>query len=222
MILEKYKEILDKSRNRILELGNDVLTAYELYMEAFKDNDITKADEARKLLKNSHNKNSKIDNEILKTLALFSPEAKDLRVLIAHLKIASELTRISDYIQSAAKNTKMQLASEISIEELKNDTTLYMKSAKKSLQFAIESIQMTSEENLEELNRKINVEESKCDDIHSLLEHSIIQQICILPENATDYISFLKNMRKLGRISDRSLNIVTLSYFAIKGGKLKL
>ena len=35
-------------------------------------------------------------------------------------------------------------------------------------------------------------------------------------------VEFIKTMRKLERISDRSVNIVKLAYFAQKGGKLKL
>lgn len=222
MMLENYKEILEKSRKRVLDLGNDVVMAYDLSVEAFRDNNPEKADESRSLLKNSHERNSKIDNEIIKTLALFSPEARDLRVVIAHLKIASELTRISDYIRACSKNTKMQITSEFSIEDIKEDTLAYMQSAAKSLKAAVESIKVDSEETLEELYREVNVEECKCDDIHSILEQTIIQKVCVIPEKAIDYISFLKSMRKLERISDRSLNIVKLSYFAIKGGKLKL
>jgi hypothetical protein len=49
-----------------------------------------------------------------------------------------------------------------------------------------------------------------------------MEQICMTPEMAKDFVIFLKSMRKLERISDRSLNIVKLSFFAQKGGKLKL
>jgi len=221
-MLGNYKEILDKSKNRVLDLGNDAIQAYHLLLDSFRDRDASKADEARNILKNAHNHNSKIDNEIIKTLALFSPEARDLRVVIAHLKIASELTRISDYIRACAKNTKLQITAEFSIEDIKEDTQAYMQSASKSLQVAVKSIMVGSEEELEELYRDVNVEESKCDDMLSVLEQSVIQKVYLNPEQAEEYISFLKSMRKFERISDRSVNIVKLSYFAIKGGKIKL
>ncbi len=221
-MLRNYKEILDKSRNRVLDFASKILEACELTTEAFRDGDIQKANRAREMLKNSHNINSKIDNEIIKTLALFSPEAKDLRVVIAHLKIASELTRISDYVRSCAKSIKMQIGGEFDLSSLKDDTSAYMLSTKKSLASAIESLKTDSIERLEVLYRTVNVEESKCDDIHSILEHNAMEQICLTPEMAKDFILFLKSVRKLERISDRSLNIVKLSFFAQKGGKLKL
>jgi len=221
-MLKNYKDILDKSRSRVLDFANDILCACDLAFDSFKQGDEKKANEARVMLKNAHNVNSKIDNEIIKTLALFSPEARDLRVVIAHLKIASELTRMSDYIRSCAKSIKMQISGEFDLSSLKDDTMSYMLSTRKSLESAIKSIKTDSVEKLEELYRVVNVEESKCDDIHSILEHNAIQQICITPEMAKDFVIFLKSMRKLERISDRSLNIVKLSLFAHIGGKLKL
>jgi len=221
-MLKNYKDILDKSRNRVLDFANDILCACDLAFESFKQSDEKKANKAIAMLKNAHNINSKIDNEIIKTLALFSPEARDLRVVIAYLKIASELTRISDYIRSCAKSIKMQISGEFDLSSLRDDTISYMLSTRKSLESAIKSIKTDSVERLEDLYRAVNVEESKCDDIHSILEHNAMQQICITPEMAKDFVIFLKSMRKLERISDRSLNIVKLSFFAHIGGKLKL
>ncbi len=221
-MLKNYKEILDKSRKRVLDFASMILEACELTMDAFKNGDIQKANDARELLKNAHSINSKIDNEIIKTLALFSPEARDLRIVVAHLKIASELTRISDYVRSCAKSIKMQISGEFDLSTLRDDTMAYMSSTQKSLYSAIESLKTDSNSRLEELYRAVNVEESKCDDIHSILEQNTLEQICLMPEMAKDFIVFLKSMRKLERISDRSLNIVKLSFFAQKGGKLKL
>ncbi len=221
-MLQNYKEILKKNQKRVLSLAEDVLKAYELAYEALKESDIEKANSARDMLKDAHDKNSKIDNEIIKTLALFSPEARDLRVVIAYLKIASELTRITDYIRSFAKKVKVQISSDLELGELRDDTISFAGSAYKSLSASISAIKTDSEDELENLYRKVNVEESKCDDILSLIEKKLIEQICLLPENASELISFLNGLRRLERISDRSVNVVKLAYFAKKGGKLKL
>ncbi len=221
-MLQNYKEILEKSKRRVLVLAEDLLKAYALSIEAFEQSDIEKATQARAMLKDAHDRNNKIDNEIIKTLALFSPEARDLRVVIAHLKIASELTRISDYVRNYAKNVKMGISGDFEIEALKEDTSAFNQSTYKSLEAAVNAIQADSEEALENLYREVNVEVSKCDDIYSILEQNIVQQICVTPESARDFIYFHKSMRKVERISDRSVNIVKLAYFAQKGGKLKL
>ncbi len=221
-MLKNYKEIMKKSQSRVLNLAEDVLKAYALALEAFENSDITKADEARTMLKDAHERNSKIDNEIIKTLALFSPEARDLRIVIAYLKIASELTRITDYIRNFAKKVKLQISAELDLGDLKIDIISFIKSAQESLKASIESIKTDNNDELDNLYRKVNVEESKCDDILSLVEKKLIEQLCILPENASEYIDFLHGVRRIERISDRSVNIVKLAMFAKKGGKVKL
>ncbi len=221
-MLTNYKEILQKSQKRVMDLANDVLTAYTLAVEASETKDLEKATQARNMLKDAHERNNKIDNEIIKTLALFSPEAKDLRIVVAYLKIASELTRISDYVRSFAKKVKMQISGEVDLSALEGDMRSFLESTRKSLEAAVQSIEASSVDALETLYRKVNVEESKCDDIISILEKNILQQICVNPEDAEDMVEFIKAMRKLERISDRSVNVVKLVYFAQKGGKLKL
>ncbi len=221
-MLGKYKEILEKSRKRVLGLADDVLKAFELTISAFESKEIEKATEARKMLKDAHERNSKIDNEIIKTLALFSPEARDLRVVIAHLKIASELTRISDYVRTYAKNVKMSISGDFELAGLSEDIKAFNHSTYKSLQAAVDAVRAESEEELEKIYRSVNVEVSKCDDIYSILEQNLVQELCITPESARDFLDFHKALRKVERISDRSLNIVKLAYFAQKGGKLKL
>ena len=221
-MLGNYKEVMEKSQKRVTALAQDVLGAFALTIEAFEQKDPAPATEARNMLKDAHERNNKIDNEIIKTLALFSPEAKDLRIVIAWLKIAGELSRIADYVRSFAKKVKMQIGGELNMSALQNDMHSFLESTKKSLEAAVASIEADSEEALEHLYRKVNVEESKCDDIISILEKNILQQICVNPEEAGEMVEFLKGMRKLERISDRSVNIVKLAYFAQKGGKLKL
>ncbi len=222
MMLGKYKDILEKNQKRVLALASDVLKSFALCIEAHKSSNPDKASEARAVLKDAHERNNKIDNEIIKTLALFSPEARDLRIVISYLKIASEITRISDYVRSYAKGVKMQISSEFDMSAMQNDINSFLDSTYSSLEAAVASIETDSEEKLEKLYQKVHVEESKCDDIVSILEKNIMQQICIRPEDASEFLTFIKNLRRLERVSDRSVNVVKLAYFAHKGGKLKL
>ena len=221
-MLNNYKTMLEKTQKRVRDLAEDVKNAYVLAVEASETKAIDKATQARGMLKNAHERNNKIDNEIIKTLALYAPEARDLRIVFAYIKIAGELTRISDYVRNFAKKVKMQISGEVELDALEGDMRSFLESTKNSLSAAVASIETDSLDALETLYRKVNVEESKCDDIISILEKNILQQICISPESAEDMVEFIKTMRKLERISDRSVNIVKLAYFAKKGGKLKL
>ncbi len=220
-MLKNYEKDLEKSKKKIISLSEDIYSALELSYEGFKDADIEKLSSAKSLLKESHDRANKIDNEIIKTLALFSPEASDLRVLIAYLKITNELSRISDYVKTHTKAIKIQIVNELHLDILRQDSFLFHQSTLKSFRAAIDSLS-ANEDSVDMIFRAVNVEESKCDDIFSILEKSILEQICVLPEQAGEYIVFLNSLRKLERVSDRSVNIVKLNYFAQKGGKIKL
>ena len=222
-MLENYRKILEKSHTRILELAQDTLHAYEEALEAFVTTDEAKASAAYARLTDAHDRNNKIDNEIIKTLALFSPEARDLRVVVAYFKIAGELTRIADYIRTYAKSVRALISSDLPLDGIRDNAVAFQRSALASLRAAIASISIKDEsEELEALYRTVHVEESKCDDIFSLVEKDTIQQIYALPEHAGELVRFLATMRKIERISDRSVTIAKLVYFAHQGGKLKL
>ena len=160
-MLGNYKEVMEKTQKRVLALAHDVLKAYTLTVEASEKKDTELATQARSMLKDAHDRNNKIDNEIIRTLALFSPEAKDLRIVVAYLKITSELSRIADYVRSFAKKVKMQISGELDMSALQNDMQSFLESTKKSLEAAVASIEADSEEALENLYRKVNVEEKE-------------------------------------------------------------
>ena len=222
-MLENYRKILEKSHTRIRELAQDTLHAYEEAFEAFVTGDEAKASAANARLKDAHGRNNKIDNEIIKTLALFSPEARDLRVVVAYFKIAGELPRIPDSIRTYAKSVRTLIGSDLPLDGIRDNAVAFQRSALASLRAAVASIRIEDEsEELEQLYRTVNVEESKCDDIFSLVEKDTIQQIYSTPEYAGELVRFLATMRKIERISDRSVTITKLIYFAYQGGKLKL
>ncbi len=219
-MLQNYKKNLKNSKQKIIELSNDIYEAFKLSFEGFKSANIDRSNEAKKIVKNVYNQANKIDNEIIKTLALFSPEAKDLRVLIAYLKITNELLRVSEYIKTHTKTIKIQIINELDIDSFKQNIISFHQSTLKSLKAAVDSLN-ADEDSIENIFKEVNIQESKCDDIFSILEKNILSQISLNPKFTGEYIRFLNSLRKLERISDRSVSIVRLNYFAQKGGKIK-
>jgi len=107
---------------------------------------------------------------------------------------------------------------------LRDDGTrvAFYKSTLKALSASVELIKTTSQDELNNLIREINLEESKCDDFVSILEKNVLMQICKESSNAEFVAKRLNSIRKLERISDRCVNIAKLSKYALEGGKLKL
>ncbi|MDQ1264692.1 MAG: phosphate transport system protein, partial [Campylobacterota bacterium] len=78
-MLTKYDEKIATIRETISSLLNDITKADELSLEAYRDADEAKFKSVESILDKLWIKGDLIDNEIVKTFALFGPEAKELR-----------------------------------------------------------------------------------------------------------------------------------------------
>jgi phosphate transport system protein len=58
-------------------------------------------------------RSNEIDNIIVTTLALYSPEAKDLRQLVSYLKITNELVRTGSNAKDFAKMFKKSYSDDL-------------------------------------------------------------------------------------------------------------
>ncbi|GEM_PF-853634 len=229
-MLKKYEEALNKIVEEVYAFGELDEKALQHIAEGLQNRETAKLEEARRLLKGNHKANAKIDMNIITTLALYAPEASDLRRVVALIKIASELSRIGDYLKAHAKNLLKQMAGNEEEEEedhairpLLTDTArAFYQSTETALHLALEAIKETDPDHLDNISRRISVEESKCDDFISILEKNMVGNICAHPDEAEELVDELHILRKLERISDRSINIVKLARYALEGGKLKL
>ena len=82
-MLQKYEERLIDIKKMLLELGTEVTMACERALGGIENLDVSRFESARAILKNTENIANAIDNEIVVTLALFGPEARDLRKMVA-------------------------------------------------------------------------------------------------------------------------------------------
>ncbi len=90
-MLQKYEERLIDIKKMLQELGTEVTMASERALGGIENLDVSRFESARAILKNTETIANAIDNEIVVTLALFGPEARDLRKMVAYLKITNEI-----------------------------------------------------------------------------------------------------------------------------------
>ena len=220
-MLQKYEERLGEIKKMLLELGSEISMASEKALSGMESLDIDRFESAKTLLKNIENQANTIDNEIVVTLALFGPEAKDLRKMVAYLKITNELVKIAENIRSFSKRMAMHLQGDMPFTSLHEYSTHLCKTAIKAVSLAISTLDIANKETLEDIYRKVKVEESKSDDLYSILEKNILSDIAKMIDQSADFIHILSTMRKLERMADRSVNIVQLMIFARVGGEMK-
>ncbi|MDD3462543.1 MAG: phosphate uptake regulator PhoU [Sulfurospirillaceae bacterium] len=219
-MLQKYEKGLSEIKVLLQNASEDISTASKYVVDAIENLDKERLNEARNAVKNIEKKANKIDQEIIKTLALYGPEATQLRELVAYLKITNELVRISDQIRSFCKKMSAHLDTNVDFSTLFEYTLHLAKSSTNAVQYAMSALNMESEEEIETIYSKVHVEESKSDDLYTLIEKNILIEASKSIEQSADFIHILSTMRKLERTADRAVNIAKLALFAKIGGEV--
>ncbi|MDD5157511.1 PhoU domain-containing protein [Sulfurimonas sp.] len=219
-MIKKYDKKTDEIREKISSLLKEMTVANELSLEAFKDNDEAKFKEVKNVLSKVKLRGDIIDNEIIKVFALYAPEAKELRFLVAFLKMTGEIVSIGEGIQKYAKRMREHLGSGFDIEFFKPSIALLHKSSINALRYITECFDKHDECNFDDNYRKVVIEESMNDDLFSVIEKEILNKIISEKELSAEYVKILGTLRKLERSCDRSVTIANLMRYAQRGGEI--
>jgi phosphate transport system protein len=220
-MLQKYEERLVDVKKMLVELGSEITMAGERALSGIENLDVSRFESAKALLKNIETQANAIDNEIVVTLALFGPEARDLRKMVAYLKITNELVKIAENVRSFSKRMVLHLQGDTPMSSLHEYSMHLCRTSIKAVSLAISTIDVAEKDELEDIYRRVKVEESKTDDLYSILEKNVLSDMVQKIDQSADFIQILSTMRKLERMADRSVNIVQLMIFARVGGEMK-
>ncbi len=105
-----FQKELEKLKKRVLGLGAQVEDRLRLAGKAIESREIF---DAERIIKSDYlidEEEVEIEEECLKILALYQPVAVDLRVIVATIKINSELERIADEATNIAIRMKKIIA----------------------------------------------------------------------------------------------------------------
>ncbi len=204
----------------IVTIGEATLNALELSYDALKKDEIAELAKIKLSVKNIEEKTNNIDNDVVKLLALFSPEAKDLRELISYLKITNELSRAAYNIKTFCKLFKKSFSDDLNTKIILEYTMPLHKSAHLALKTALSMIKDENVESIQNKYHKVFIEVSKTDDLYSMIEKNILKLMTKNHELAKEYFEVLTAIRKLDKITDRAQSLASLSKFAEIGGEL--
>ena len=221
-MLHINEEKLAEVRERTVEILDDLTISQKLALQALETCDSKSFEQVKVPLKLINKKADDIDHLILTVCALYAPEAKDLREMVAFLKITSSLQRIATNEKNYMKN--MSICNPSSDDEVKRvikESLSINRCTIKALEYTIEMINETEDmDKIKELATKIDVEYSKTDDIYSMIEKDVLQMMHQNHQLNEEYINLLKYIRKNLKIVDRLEDIVSRLMFARIGGKL--
>jgi len=220
MLAKNYEEKLNEIKKSITTLGEGLLEANKLILEALnKGCDSDTFNEAKSYIKNVSNKTNDIDNDIIKTLALYSPEAKDLRELVSYLKVTNELLRAATNTRSFIKGFVDVCCGELNVTTIKEYAIPMQKSTVESLKSTINMINIDCTDEIQECFNNVLIAENKTDDLYEMIETSLLKESKEI-DDFEKYHQMLSVLRKSEKIADRAMSIASLFLYAKKGGEI--
>jgi len=217
-MLVNYEEKLNEIKDDITSIGNKLVEANTLILEALQGCDNEKFTEAKGLIKNISSKTNSIDNTIITTLALHSPEARDLRNMVSYLKITNELLRASTNTRAFIKGF-LDVCSEVTLETINQYAIPMQKATVDSLKHTIAMISIDCIDEIQESFEKVLIAENKTDDLFDMIEKSLLKESKEIAD-FDKYHKMLSALRKSEKIADRAMSIASLLLYANNGGEI--
>ena len=221
-MLPQYHDARHAVRDTVIDLVENLQNANKLAIDAVKNWNAQELEEARKSIKDFKTITEKVDNDVVVIFAKYTPSAKDLRELVSYFKITSALNRIQNNTNSYLKNMQTVIMEDNKdTREFVDDSLRINKCTLDAFEYTIEMLNtFDDDDKIKKLNSKITVEQSKTEDIYSLLEKEIVQKMSDADVNVQEYFNLLKYFRKNLKIVDRLETIAQRVIFARMGGKL--
>ena len=154
-----------------------------------------------------------IEEECLKIMALYQPVARDLRFLIAVIKINNEIERIADYAVKIAK--RVQIINNTSSLKLTMDYRSVSDTVLSMLKMSLDALV----EGDSDLAHRIFVLDDEVDDFRDKVYDTVKKEMCRQPEHAGSLLNAYLLARHLERIGDRATNIAEEVIYMV-GGKI--
>ena len=188
-------------QSQLIQLSVLTEDSLDKALKAIKENSLEIADQVILQDRKIDLMEVRLEEECLKTLALYQPVATDLRFIVAVLKINNDLERIGDLAVNIAKRT--HTLKTVQVNDLpfdfQNITGLIKFMLRASLDAFIRSDATLAEE--------VCKTDNEVDKLHRNTYKSVIEKIKQQPEQAEVLIQCLSISRHLERIADYTTNI---------------
>ncbi|WP_458700075.1 PhoU domain-containing protein [Sulfurospirillum sp. 1307] len=218
-MIKNYDIELKNVKKDILNIFEGLKKANDLILEGMKECNKDTFEGAKSNIKNTTNKLNNIDNSIIKLLALYAPEAKDLREVVAYLKITTELSRASTNTRSFIRGF-IDTCEDIDKNMINEYAMPLQRSTIKALDITIGMFHVDCPDEIRDCFNEVLIEENKTDDLYEILEKNILKD----SKKVDDFEKIhkiLRAFRKSAKIADRTISIANLLVYIKVGGTLQ-
>lgn len=196
----QFEEDFDKLRTRLIRMGSLVEEQVELAFRALLEGNATLAELVIERDDKVDKLDLKIDKQVQRIFALSQPVARDLRLLLAAIKINNEFERIGDYAVIVARlafdSDAHMLAERVGFERITRATFTMVKA---SLDAFVG--------NDPELAKHVLATDDVVDALERELSAAIIAQMEATPRLIKSGTRLIIGLHNIERIADRATNI---------------
>jgi len=214
-MLRHFEQDLQNLKDQILVMGGHVEQAVEAATRALmerKPQDLKKVHEIEALINREH---MDVDEACVQLLARQSPLAADLRLVIAVLKISTDLERMGDQAVNIAHNAKEYLEGE-PIKDLL-DIPEMAKEVKVMVRDSLDAFVRRDGNLAQEVLKK----DDKVDALKDKVFQDLIQYMSANPKNVEQALDLILIARNLERLGDHATNIAEDVIFAATGKDIR-
>ncbi len=211
----KLFQELEETKQLVIDMARLVKTAVDKSIESLNKQDIDLAEQVIKGDDKIDSMEVEVERRCIRMIALYQPEASDLRLIMGIYKIVSDLERIGDEAENIAQRSIL-LAKEPPLKPYVN-LNLMSEHVKTMIEDAVISFFQKDVE----LAKKVIQRDDLVDELYHQLERELITYVLENPANISRVINLSFIARHFERIADHAENIAEMAIYWTEGEMVK-
>jgi phosphate transport system protein len=210
-----FETELKDLKDQILAMGGHVEKAIEAATQALFQRQARLCTEVFDLEAKINRQHIEVDESCLELLARQSPLAADLRLVIAILKISTDLERMGDQAVNIAYNTRDYLEGESIADpgDIPRMASLVRAMVRDSLDAFVRQDR--------ELAQAVLIQDDTVDELKDKVFEELIHYMSAHPNNVERALDLILIARNLERLGDHATNIAEDVIFAVTGDDIR-
>ncbi len=211
MTRNRYEHQLEDVKSQMMAMGNTAEKLVALSVKALQEQDAGLAQQVINMDKDVDRAYVKLEERIMRVIAMQAPVAGDLRLLLTALKNATDIERLGDYAKDISEIT-------IALKDKQYFTKLI--NIPRMAEVAVSMVQMSLEAfdtQDAELAGKVHVHDDEVDQLFSRTFRILSTYVFEDPSNIEQAFNLMLVARHLERIADHALNIANRTIYMKKG-----
>lgn len=213
--MKKLEGEITNLKKLLIEMASSVEEMIAKSIKALKERNMILAEEIIKSDDKINKMEIQIDNLCIKVLALYHPEAEDLRTVTMIMKINNDLERIGDHAVNIAEKA-IYLADKPTVKPLIDIPRM----GEKAIQMLRESLDSFVNKN-EELAVEVRKKDDEVDSLEAQVMRELVTYMISDPTTIDRAIYLILVGRDLERVADLATNIAEDTFYIASGKILK-